>query len=63
MLKFRPEAPKLAPKQPRRYRGAELGIQISVRLQPELLARVDSNKPEGMTRPEAIRLLIEKALG
>lgn len=38
------------------------GIPVQVRLQPELLAKVDVwAKKHGVTRPEAIRAMIEAA--
>lgn len=38
------------------------GQQVVVRLQPDLLAKVDkAAKSEGVSRPEAIRRLIQRA--
>ena len=42
-----------------------IGTMIGVRLQPNQLAAVDAwiaDQPEPVTRPEAIRRLVEKAL-
>lgn len=62
MLKFSSGKPaKAAPQRPKRYRGAARGTLVGVRLQPNLLASLDRHRG-GMTRPEAIRRLIEKAL-
>ena len=49
-------------KEPRSTRGAVKGRLIGVRLQPDLLARLDKHRG-GQTRPEAIRRLVEKELG
>lgn len=54
--------PPVAPqKSEQRRRGAVKGTLIGVRLQPNLLAKIDAAL-DGRTRPEAIRRLIEKAL-
>jgi len=48
------EAPKLK-------RGDVKGIQVVVRLQPEMLAQLDAVRGEG-SRAEAIRVLLEREL-
>ena len=50
----------------KRRRPDQAGVLIGVRLQPEQLARLDAwmspNHSQGLSRPEAIRRLIELGL-
>ena len=46
-------------------RAAQTGQMIGVRVQPEMLARLDAfiaDQPETVTRPQAMRALAEAAL-
>ncbi len=45
----------------KRSRGAVTGTAITVRLQPELLARLDVQRG-AVSRPEAIRSILEQSL-
>lgn len=46
----------------RQPRAKATGILVGVRLQPEELAKVDkAAKADGVTRPEAIRKMIERS--
>ncbi len=52
--------PRAAPP-PKRLRSAHLGEQVNVRLQPELIAKVDGLRTVGVSRADVIRELIERA--
>lgn len=53
-------APRAAPP-PKRLRSAQLGEQVNVRLQPELVAKVDALRTVGVSRADVIRALIQRA--
>lgn len=55
-----PHAPAKAP--PKRLRSTELGEQVNVRLQADLLAAVDARRTVGVSRADIIRSLIRASL-
>lgn len=53
--------PKRVTKRPRKVEMTGAGVPVTVRLQPDLLRRLDLGRG-GMTRPEKLRQLAEENL-